>query len=75
MVIVGKASQIKTDEASAYVSNKLKSFFAYYVKYITIVPHSPSGQAVVEGSNPTLKEMLTGNAYKTKRENKKLQRF
>lgn len=49
--------------------------FAYYIKYIIIVPHNPTGQAVVEGSNPTLKEMLIGNAYKTKRENKKLQRF
>lgn len=59
MVIMRIPSQIKTDHISAYVSNKLKQFFAYYnIKYITTVLHNPAGQGVVESCNPTLKEML-----------------
>ena len=39
----------------------MKKFFAHYnVKYITGVTHNPTGQAVIEGSNCSLKEMLNG---------------
>lgn len=49
MVIMGIPSHIKTDHVSAYVSNKSKSFFAYYnIKYIASVLHTPVGQGVVE---------------------------
>ena len=59
MEIMGIPVQIKTDSAPAYVSNKMKQFFAYYnIKHVTGIPHNPTGQAVIEKSNDILKEML-----------------
>ena len=60
MAIVGIPAQIKTDNAPAYVSKKMKQvFFAYYnIKHITGIPYNPTGQAVIEKSNWTLKDML-----------------
>ncbi|KAL6065033.1 hypothetical protein STEG23_028902 [Scotinomys teguina] len=59
MAIMGIPAQIKTDNAPAYVSGKMKQFFAYYnIKHITGIPHNPTGQAVIERSNRTLKDML-----------------
>lgn len=50
---------MKADNAPAYVFNRMKQFFAYYnTKHVTGVPHNPSGQAVRERANCTLKEML-----------------
>lgn len=55
----GISVQINTDNASAYESSKMKQLFAYYdINYIKAIPHSLVGQAVVEGSNCTLKEIL-----------------
>ena len=51
--------QIKTDNASADVSSKVKQVFAYYnVKHITGVSHNPTGRTVIERSNHTLRAML-----------------
>ena len=59
MVIMGIPAQIKTDNGPAYVSKKMKQFFAYYnIKHITGIPHNPTDQAVRERSNQTLKDML-----------------
>lgn len=59
MVIVGIPAQIKTDNAPIYVSNKTEQFFAYYtIMHVTDIPRSPTGQAVTERSNCTLKEMF-----------------
>ncbi|MBV2133725.1 DDE-type integrase/transposase/recombinase [Pseudomonas sp. MAP12] len=67
MAVMGIPAQIKTDNAPAYVSTKLEQFFKYYnIKHVTGIPHNPTGQAVVERSNRTLKEMLNKQAWKTK---------
>ncbi|KAL6070467.1 hypothetical protein STEG23_006054, partial [Scotinomys teguina] len=59
MAIMGIPVQIKTDNAPAYVSNKMRQFFAYYnIRHVTGIPHNPTGQAVIERSNQTLKDML-----------------
>ena len=43
----------------AYVSKKLKQFFAYSVtKHITGIPNNTTCQAVLEGSNQTIKDTL-----------------
>ena len=56
---MGIPAQVKTDNAPAYVSNKMQQLFAYYnVKHVTSIPHNPTGQAVIEKANHTLKEML-----------------
>ena len=40
--------QIKTDNGTAYVSKRMKQFFAYYnIKHITGIPHNPTGQEVI----------------------------
>ena len=37
----------------------MKQFFAYYsIKHVTGIPHNPKGQAVIERSNQTIKDML-----------------
>ncbi|KAL6045669.1 hypothetical protein STEG23_015755 [Scotinomys teguina] len=67
MAIMGIPAQIKTDNAPAYVSGKMKQFFAYYnIKHITGIPHNPKGQAVIERSNRTLKDMLNKQKGVTK---------
>ena len=59
MAIVGIPVQIKTEYVPAYVSSMMKQFFAYYnIKHVTGIPHNPTGQAVIEKANHTLKEML-----------------
>ena len=59
MAIMGIPAQIKTDNGSAYVYKKIKCFFAYYnIKHITGIPNNPTGQAVIERSNHTIKDML-----------------
>ena len=43
----------------AYISSKMKQFFEYYnIKHVKGIPHNPTGQAIVERSNSTLKEIL-----------------
>ena len=67
MAIMGVPAQIKPDNAPTYVSNKIKQFFAYYnIKYVTGIPHSPTGQAVIERSNCTLKTMFMGGGREKK---------
>ena len=59
MAIMGIPAQIKTDNGPAYVSKKMKRFFTYYnVKHITGIPNNPTGQAVIERSNRTIKDTL-----------------
>ena len=49
MAIMGIPVQIKTDNALAYVSRKMKQLFEYYnIKHITGIPHVPTKQAPVE---------------------------
>ena len=59
MTIRSIPAQIKTDNSPAYVSKKMKQFFAYYnAKCITGIPHNPTGQIVIERSNRTIKDIL-----------------
>lgn len=52
--------QTKTNNALAYVSNKMKQVFKYYyIKHVIGIPYNYTGQAIVERSNCTLEEMLT----------------
>ena len=52
MAIMGIPAQIKTDNGPAYVSRKMKRFFAYYnIKHVTGIPYNPTGQAVIVRSN------------------------
>ena len=59
MTIMGIPVQIKTDNGPAYVSKKIKQFFAYYnIKHITGISNNPIGQAHIESLNWTIKDML-----------------
>ena len=59
MAIVGIPAQMKTDNTPAYVSNKMRQFFAHYnIKHITGIPHNLIGQAIVERAKDTWKEVL-----------------
>ena len=67
---MGIPAQIKSDNAPEYVSTKLEQCFKYYnIKHVTCIPHNPTGQAVVERSNRTLKEMLNKQAWKSNPQN------
>ncbi|KFP11148.1 hypothetical protein Z169_06421, partial [Egretta garzetta] len=56
---MGVAQKIKTDYGPAYVSVCLWFFSQDWgVRRITTIPHSPTGQAIVERSHHTLKHML-----------------
>ena len=58
---------ITIDNAPTYVSNKMKQFFAYYnIKHATGISHNPTGQAVIERANHTLKEMLIKQKVRVK---------
>ena len=59
MAIMGIPTQIKTDNGPAYVSRKMTRFFAYYnINHVTGIPYNPTGQAAIERSNRTIKDML-----------------
>ena len=65
MAIMGIPAKIKTDNGPAYVSRKMKQFFAYYnIKHVTGIPYNPTGQAVIERSNQTIKDMLNRKGWK-----------
>lgn len=64
---MGMPLQIKTENAPAYFSSKMKVFFAYYnIKLITCTPHNPIGQAIIERKNHTLKGMFNKQKGVTK---------
>lgn len=59
MAIMGISAKIKLDNAPTYVYNKMKQFFAYYnINQITGISHNTTGQAIIERTGLTLKEML-----------------
>ena len=56
---LGIPSKIKTDNGSAYVSTTIKTFFALWgITHITGIPHSPTGQSLIERSHQSLKRLL-----------------
>ena len=54
---MGTPVQIKTDNAPAYVSSKMKLFTYYNIKHITCIPYKSTEQALIERSSHTLKYM------------------
>ncbi|NXS31082.1 POK6 protein, partial [Pomatostomus ruficeps] len=51
---LGVPKQIKTDNGPAYISHKLKDFFNQWgIKHQTGIPHSPTGQSIVERAHGT----------------------
>ncbi|KFV45540.1 hypothetical protein N341_08774, partial [Tyto alba] len=50
--------QIKTDDGPAYTSHKLIIFQVWRITHVTGIPHSPTGQAIVELMHHFLKTML-----------------
>ncbi|NXL80336.1 POK19 protein, partial [Leptocoma aspasia] len=51
---LGIHKEIKTDNGPSYTSYKLKDFFNQWgVKHNTDIPHSPTGQAIIERAHST----------------------
>ncbi|NXG71180.1 POK18 protein, partial [Baryphthengus martii] len=47
--VMGLPKQIKTDNGPAYKSEKVRKFVQLWgVQHTTGIPHSPTGQAIVE---------------------------
>ena len=56
---LGIPLKIKTDNGPAYVSTTIKTFFALWgITHITGIPHSPTGQSLIERSHQSLKRLL-----------------
>lgn len=56
---LGVPKQIKTDNGPAYVSTALQRFFQNWgITHKTGIPHSPTGQSIVERTHRTLKRVL-----------------
>lgn len=56
---LGVPNKIKTDNGPAYTSKQLKNFFQEWgIHHNTGIPHSPTGQSIVERSYQTLKRVL-----------------
>ena len=54
--VAGVPQQVKTDNGPAYVSARVSSFLqSWGVTHVTGIPHSPTGQAIVERMNGVLK--------------------
>ncbi|KFO60866.1 hypothetical protein N302_07862, partial [Corvus brachyrhynchos] len=57
--VLGTPNKIKTDNGPAYISAELNRFMSVWgVEPITGIPHSPTGQAVVERKHQTIKRLL-----------------
>ncbi|NXF74831.1 POK6 protein, partial [Sclerurus mexicanus] len=57
--IMGVPKHIKTDNGPAYISASLKEFFNMWgIVHTTGIPHSPQGQAIIERTHKSLKNML-----------------
>ncbi|NXE82244.1 POK6 protein, partial [Cochlearius cochlearius] len=47
--VLGAPERIKTDNGPDYVSQKVRVFFLRWgVDHVTVIPHSPTGQGLVE---------------------------
>ncbi|NXT30500.1 POK18 protein, partial [Syrrhaptes paradoxus] len=52
--IMGVPQEIKTDNGPAYVGGKVERFLQLWgIRHKTGIPHSPTGQAIVERANQT----------------------
>lgn len=56
---MGVPEQLKTDNGPAYISQKLRTFLLKWgVKHTTGIPHSPTGQGLIERTHQVLKDYL-----------------
>lgn len=56
---LGVPQEIKTDNGPGYVSHKLQDFFQHWgIRHRTGIPHSPTGQSVVERAHQNIKRVL-----------------
>ncbi|NWW07263.1 POK8 protein, partial [Oreocharis arfaki] len=54
--VLGIPREIKTDNGPAYISDSLRKFFQEWgTSHVTGIPHSPTGQALVERAHQTIK--------------------
>ena len=57
--VLGIPRQIKTDNGPGYISRPTQRFFQRWgVQHLTGIPHSPTGQAIIERTHRVLKTML-----------------
>ena len=57
--VLGVPREIKTDNGPAYLSTRFQRFCILWgIKHNTGIPHSPTGQAIVERAHQTLKQLL-----------------
>ena len=57
--VLGVPEQIKTDSGPAYVSQKVGTFMLKWgIKHLTGIPHSPTGQGLIERTHHVLKDYL-----------------
>ncbi|NXK31803.1 POK6 protein, partial [Piprites chloris] len=51
---MGVPKQVKMDNGPSYVSKQTKDFFALWrIEHIIGIPHSPTGQAIIERAHHT----------------------
>ncbi|KFO62237.1 hypothetical protein N302_03228, partial [Corvus brachyrhynchos] len=56
---LGVPTKIKRDNGPAYVSKQLQEFFSTWgIRHTTGIPHSPTGQSIVERAHQTIKRVL-----------------
>lgn len=57
--VMGVPQQVKTGNGPAYASEKIRKFCQQWgIKHVTGIPRSPTGQAIIERANQTLKLYL-----------------
>ncbi|KGL84205.1 hypothetical protein N309_00498, partial [Tinamus guttatus] len=57
---MGVPERIKTDNGPAYVSVRVKRWLSVWgVEHVTGIPHSPTGQAIIERAHRTLKQYIS----------------
>lgn len=70
VLVVGMPQTLKTDNDPAYASQQFNEFSASWsINHTFRIPYNRQSQAIVEGSNWTLKELLTQfNSLESKRD-------
>lgn len=64
--VFGIPGEIKTDNGPAYTSKEFLDFVHQWgVEHKTSIPHSPTGQAVIEHAHHTLKQILAKQSTAT----------
>ncbi|XP_068782450.1 uncharacterized protein [Struthio camelus] len=59
MAVLGVPRVLKTDNGLCYISQRFQQFCRTWgIEHVTGIPHNPTGQAIVERANRTLKEMI-----------------